>query len=393
MVKVQLEVESAQARVVAHVTSRIKRRDLKAGERLPSRTDMARELGVSPMTVRGAITELAALGYVASKPRIGVFVCDRQPQQKPPRATSSGMEAIARSTIGVVGDLPLGVSEAYYRQEEGWLEAAVVGIYNVLRDSGYHSLSLNPKIAGMRDIQTLADNVVAGMIVTESGDYDRVTELGLQVAEAGCPFVVAGNRPEFAQFDRVGPDHEQGAYELARFLIQKGRRNIALVWGSDTDRYWFASLRKGYERALHEFGLAHRPNIQSYDAPLKELDSAKRLELQSRATAGFFVEAFQGPNPPDALMAYSDAASFAVAGACRCFGKQPNVDIDITGFDNLWRQSEYHAVDDFVPLATIDKQNIRCGAELTRLLLDRMSGKLDSAPQLQLVPPRLVLTE
>ncbi len=44
------------------------------GERLPSIADLAEQHRVSHITIRSAISELSKMGYVASRPRAGVFV-------------------------------------------------------------------------------------------------------------------------------------------------------------------------------------------------------------------------------------------------------------------------------------------------------------------------------
>lgn len=49
---------------------------LQAGEKLPSKRSLARNLGVSTITVEGAYGQLAAEGYCQSQPRRGFFVAD-----------------------------------------------------------------------------------------------------------------------------------------------------------------------------------------------------------------------------------------------------------------------------------------------------------------------------
>ncbi len=49
----------------------------KPGETLPTKLEMAAELGVNDITVRRALAQLTAEGFVAPKPRRGILVCDR----------------------------------------------------------------------------------------------------------------------------------------------------------------------------------------------------------------------------------------------------------------------------------------------------------------------------
>ncbi|MBQ4002570.1 MAG: winged helix-turn-helix transcriptional regulator, partial [Bacteroidaceae bacterium] len=50
--------------------------EIPVGERLPSKRALARQLGVSTITVEGAYGQLAAEGYVQSIPKKGYFAAD-----------------------------------------------------------------------------------------------------------------------------------------------------------------------------------------------------------------------------------------------------------------------------------------------------------------------------
>ncbi len=49
----------------------------KPGDRLPTKLEMAAELGVNDITIRRALAQLKQEGFVAPKPRRGILVCDR----------------------------------------------------------------------------------------------------------------------------------------------------------------------------------------------------------------------------------------------------------------------------------------------------------------------------
>jgi DNA-binding LacI/PurR family transcriptional regulator len=106
--------------------------------------------------------------------------------------------------------------------------------------------------------------------------------------------------------------------------------------------------------------------------------------------AGYLVEYFVGPNPPDAVMAASDGPANIVAAALRLFGKVPGRDVLVTGYDNYWKGLS----DQAAPAATVDKRNGEIGRALVDLVLARAAGKLTvGQPEHRLVAPRLVSAE
>lgn len=64
-----------------------------AGQRLPSKRALAQHLGVSVVTVEGAYAQLAAEGYVRSRPRSGYFACELPAGEGMPVPTSAPVVA------------------------------------------------------------------------------------------------------------------------------------------------------------------------------------------------------------------------------------------------------------------------------------------------------------
>lgn len=72
---------------------------LRAGEKLPSKRALARNLGVSTITVEGAYGQLTAEGYCQSAPRRGFFVTNVAPQEQVPPPLPPARQAVDRSTV------------------------------------------------------------------------------------------------------------------------------------------------------------------------------------------------------------------------------------------------------------------------------------------------------
>lgn len=79
-----------------------------AGQRLPSKRALAQHLGVSVVTVEGAYAQLAAEGYVRSRPRSGYFACELPTGEGMPVPTSAPV--IACEAVDDGADLTSSVS-------------------------------------------------------------------------------------------------------------------------------------------------------------------------------------------------------------------------------------------------------------------------------------------
>ena len=73
---------SQSQRVVAGVTDRIQRGDLKPGERVPPEPELMREFGVSRSVVREAVSRLQASGLLHTRQGVGSFVLAAQPHPR-----------------------------------------------------------------------------------------------------------------------------------------------------------------------------------------------------------------------------------------------------------------------------------------------------------------------
>jgi DNA-binding LacI/PurR family transcriptional regulator len=83
----------------------------------------------------------------------------------------------------------------------------------------------------------------------------------------------------------------------------------------------------------------------------------------------------------------------SAASAIRNFGKEPNRDVWLGGYDNYWSDCWEHEYDPTAPAATVDRQNPALGQELVTLLLDRLQGRTPLGPQRRAVKPKLVVTD
>lgn len=368
--------------IVQDLQTRITQGEIVPGARLPSINDLSRNYGVSTITVRAALRELAADGVVESRPRSGVFVCEKAVREK--NGAASGL---LRDAIAVLSQVPI---EADARVPHTWSRDIGIGAARAIRDAGRHAFALHPDRFIGREVERLADEQPIGVIFTElNPQWERAVKVARELTRRGVPVVVYGGAPELAGFDRVMSDHEAGSYELVKFLISQGRRRLLNVWTAPAKGYWFARRRAGYERALAEAGLKAWPDliVPSFVPSAGSLES---FEASTRRLAGHFIESFSAKPPIDALLMSTDVDALGAAAACLLFGKTPNKDVAIAGYDNFWRDCGEREFAPALPLVTVDKRDEEMGGELVKMLLDRVAGRLPDASQSRVVPPRLI---
>src|SRR5690606_1334982 len=102
----------------------------------------------------------------------------------------------------------------------------------------------------------LADPPKAVLInATFGGRAPHAQQSIARLASTGVPVVMHYGDSGFEMADRVGSDHEGGAYQVARWLAGQGRQRILRLWIGDGSGWWLQAHDRGYERAMAECGL------------------------------------------------------------------------------------------------------------------------------------------
>lgn len=94
------------------------------------------------------------------------------------------------------------------------------------------------------------------------------------------------------------------------------------------------------------------------------------------------------PEPPTAILCWSDLVALSVLDACREAGRSVPGDLSVVGFDDL----DFAA---FVSprLSTIRQAKIETGCRIADRLLDRIEGLADPAPVRLVIPTSFVERE
>ncbi len=384
--------------------------ELKAGERLPSFTEMRRQHRVSQATLNRVHSLLEAEGLISRKRGLGTFVTDFEANRRNENGVAERVSFLSNAVVILT---PFKKPMANHRSE-GWLEWIAQGASEAVQNAGMHAISLNPEVSDVEIERLIAENPFGALIPANLSDSSQPLAILRKLNERGVAVVAFGNSPALAECDHVLSDHESGAYQLTRLLIERGKTRIVNVQPCDINEAWLADRHRGYAKAMREAGLEAAPALlipqmpdlpsvamlaqgesEGFDltAKLQSISSQdhRAFESQVRALAGYFVEAMVGQQPVEALLATTDRDAFRLAQICRLYGKTPNQDVAITGYDNFYADCEERLIAPFVPLATVDKCNRAIGAEMMKLLLDRIGGRLPDAPQTRVIRPKLVI--
>jgi DNA-binding LacI/PurR family transcriptional regulator len=365
---------------------------LPAGERLPPETRLAAKLNVSRSTIRLALSDLEKEGVVSADKRRRI-VLDRIKPTK----------TFLADAVALITDSPDQFQRG--KMHGTWHSNFIhTGAVDAIRDAGYDVLNIHPsRIAGDM-IQRLILQQPRGVIImrdvleTPSGQH-----LPQALQEGNVLFVVYGDHGRFrdakkAIFDTVASDHETGSYELTKWLISQGRKRILRLWttqwaGPEEKREWLHQRDLGYERAMQEAGLEPLKPLEIYGQTRIGPESQESFRQEARLMAGYLIEYLTMDQPVDAIMAVSDASVPAIAAALKLHGREPNNDILIVGYDNMWQDMSSNRWEPTQPVATVDKRNLELGSELMRLLQERIEGSLPPQGQHRVVKPDLIILQ
>ena len=303
-------------------------------------------------------------------------------------------QTVMNQTVVLVTESP--DAPPAHQRATGWETYVWVGMGGAVRQAGLHSLSIHPSLFTADQIHRLIADRPRGVILRRDAVLGKHGEAALEALRAGgVPIVLYGYEPKLSGHDTVVSDHAAGAYKLTQWLLQRGHKRILRVWPSTrapdgTRPTWLNQRDAGFERAMKEAGGTQIPAIE---LPVISFDTfdPENFNAATRMNAGYLMPYLSGNPPVDAIMVASDGMTYAMSAACRLFGKIPNKNVLVVGYDRYYSDCIERNHEPAPPAATVDKQNLKIGNALLALLLERIEGKLPPEPQMRVVDPELVI--
>ena len=165
---------------------------------------------------------------------------------------------------------------------------------------------------------------------------------------------LAGEQPQYAHWDSLVLDNQQGAREATAHLLAQGHRRIAF-FGGHRDSSSCRQRRAGYREAMQAAGLTVAPEWEIECKPTR-LDAAQ------------CADALVANDPrPTAAVCYNDAVALGLMHGLARHGLTPGRDFALTGFDDIAEAAL--ATPSLTTLAAAPRAR---GRQAAQMLLDRL---------------------
>ena len=371
---------SPRETVVRTIGKWINKGVLPADSAMPSEDELARQLNVSRGTVRTGLDLLEKRGllYKQNRRRYVSEQHDRSYKASPLHQTVL--------LLGVNSDNPIEFKDT------GFLQAVQAGALDALSSTGAHALSLHADKLNRESLKNLLEMKPRGAVLFQ--DFLKTPE-GVETAycisSSGIPVVIDHESSELDKFDRVCFDHVSANYNLTKYFIDRGLKNILCLYPKD-GWFWLKAKYNGYLKAVNEAGLQPMPPVNTSEKPEYQR-TRENFDEYVRLYAGFMVEHFTGKRQPQVILASSDWDVPVIASACRLFGKEPGKDIMIGGYDNKVATNPWYEFDQTPPCVTVEKNNTGIGRKMIQLLDRRINGELPDIPVKIEVSGKLIILQ
>ena len=288
------------------------RQEWKAGRRLPTEAELCERFQVSRQTVRRALQRLTEEGVVRSRQGSGTFATGtaRSPASRQVAVISSFLDDYIFPTI-------------------------LHDAQSVFTGHGYSTVvfATENQVSREREILLeLLERPVAAILVEGSKTAlpSPNSDLYQRLRLSGVPMVfLHGAYSELAGIPCVADDNYGGGYKLARYLIDRGHRDIGGIFKSDDvqgpQRY------HGSVSAIRDRGLALPDRRFCWYDTQDRLDMLEQQD--SRLLRRFLTERL---GDVTAVICYNDEVAFHLIRALLAMGRRVPEDMAVVSFDNSY---------------------------------------------------------
>jgi len=280
---------------------------LKPGDKIQTENELAEKFGVSRHTIRQAIGELVAEGWLYRVQGKGTFV-DRRPD------------------INSTDSKIIGVVTTYLN--EYIFSAIIRGIDGVLSSQGYSivlSCTYNQHEKEKICINNMLNQRIDGLIVesTRSALPNPNLQLYKELSAKGVPILFIHGCYKDLNYSYIVEDDILGGYLAAKHLIESGHREIGGIFKVDDiqGHYRF----DGFYKACSEYGISVSDSnvlwFDTFDLDFKfKVDSGNIIKNIVQNTTG--------------IVCYNDQIAVKVMNIIRDIGLSVPEDVSIVSFDD-----------------------------------------------------------
>ena len=328
--------------------------------------DIARECGVSAMTVSAVINNKR--GEVGAATRERILEAMRRMKYRP-NAVARGLVGKHMKAIGIADRLadPTYWSSPYESPVlEGIVLAARRHRWEIIYFTGHPSAEFT------QSLPAYLDGRCDGMLFISHAMSEEEVRM---IVETGLPVVLIGDNQYKLPVSTIDVDNVAASYEAVRHLILLGHRRIGMLqgWGSSSNDARVQGYRKAHEdagvdiddsliipsRAWEESGTEHARSLLSLPQTLR----------------------------PTAFFSFNDQVAFGVLRVARELGIDVPRELSVVGFDDV-----DHAAMSTPPLTTIHQPLRTVGERAVDNLISLIKGDVEVGHR-DIVPHRLVVRE
>jgi GntR family transcriptional regulator, arabinose operon transcriptional repressor len=324
----------------------IARAEFSPHEPFVTQREIVERFGVSTTTAVRALNELVAEGVVVRRRGRGTFVADRVSAR---RTTASGAPVLAfvcpdSRVVLHTAELLAGFS----------VEAGALG----------YQLTVAHTRSAAHEEEVLRTVAANGAHAVALFPQERSTAAGVveELRRHSVAIVLVDRYFPSLPIDAVLFDDFAIGYEVTTSMIDRGHRDIAVLWG-ETDVTSVRDRLAGHRRALRDRGLLELPERSALHA-FKRLDAAARQRrLRALLEAGDSISALVFSNAATLALAVSDLAA---------------MDVDVPGSVELASMDQSAGI---LPISVVSARlpTREMGRRAARLAHERVEGSTEPA--------------
>ncbi|MCA9874229.1 MAG: LacI family DNA-binding transcriptional regulator [Anaerolineales bacterium] len=328
---------------------------------MPTIRDVAKQAGVAPMTVSRVINNS---GYVSEETRArveaAISALGYVPNMLGPSLRFNQTNTLALVLTDITNPF--------------WTTLAR-GVEDAAQEAGYSVILCNTDESEEKQDQYLTmllKRRIDGILLVPSNSTSNVVQL---IKNQGIKVVVLDREVNDAEVDVIQGDSVGGAYQLTRYLIELGHRDIAILSGPENVST--SSQRvSGFCQAVNEAGFPHNADNVFWG----EFSQTLGYEMVQRA--------LEHTPSPTALLAVNNFIANGALRALRDQGIRVPEDISVVSFDDI------PVAINPMPFLTVAAQPAyEMGYQATQLLVARLANEGPDAVQKIILPVEILVRQ
>ena len=326
--------------------------------------DIARELGVSVVTVSKVIRNHADIGE-ETRQRVLKRVKELNYQPNP------AARALVTGRTNTAGLIVPDLVHPFFAE-------VATGLSNALRRKNYSLLissSQGDPELERQEIKRLLSRRLDALLIAST---QWTVESFRRIEEQKVPYILLDRAFLGMPANFVGVDDVKMGRMATEHLIAAGCRRIAHIRGLSTSTA--IGRLEGYNQALAKHDLI---SLQGY------VIAGRNADVDSWSTGHEAMKKLLALNPqPDGVFCYNDPIAIGVIDAILEAGWRVPQDIAVIGCGNLHFDKSLR-----VPLSSVDQQSTAIGERAGKLLLSILEAKVHPQPKSIMLEPSVVARE